>query len=118
MTIDPYSPEEGTSQEYCVLVIDFHNQHMGTHKHRKAELVTGDKEFKQVEGEVKILWIAQFPGTVRGIIRRSRGFATEVNYPGHRPGRDILYTDESSFDANKYEEYDTREWKPSLVRPR
>jgi predicted nucleic acid-binding protein len=25
---------------------------------RKAELVTGDKEFKQVEGEVKILWIA------------------------------------------------------------
>lgn len=27
-------------------------------KLRKAELVTGDKEFKQVEGEVKILWIA------------------------------------------------------------
>ncbi len=26
-------------------------------KLRKAELVTGDKEFKQVEGEVKILWI-------------------------------------------------------------
>jgi len=26
-------------------------------KWRKAELVTGDKEFKQVEGEVKILWI-------------------------------------------------------------
>ena len=25
---------------------------------RKAELVTGDKEFNQVEGEVKILWIA------------------------------------------------------------
>ncbi len=25
---------------------------------RKAELVTGDKEFKQVEGEVRILWIA------------------------------------------------------------
>jgi predicted nucleic acid-binding protein len=25
---------------------------------RKAELVTGDKEFKQVESEVKILWIA------------------------------------------------------------
>lgn len=24
---------------------------------RKAELVTGDKEFSQVEGEVKILWI-------------------------------------------------------------
>jgi predicted nucleic acid-binding protein len=27
-------------------------------KLRKAELVTGDKEFKQVEGDVKILWIA------------------------------------------------------------
>jgi predicted nucleic acid-binding protein len=27
-------------------------------KLRKAELVTGDKEFKQVEQEVKILWIA------------------------------------------------------------
>ena len=27
-------------------------------KLRKAELVTGDKEFKQVEGEVKVLWIA------------------------------------------------------------
>jgi len=26
-------------------------------KLRKAELVTGDEEFKQVEGEVKILWI-------------------------------------------------------------
>jgi ribonuclease VapC len=26
-------------------------------KERKAELVTGDKEFKQVEGEVKVLWI-------------------------------------------------------------
>jgi len=26
-------------------------------KLRKAELVTGDKEFKQVEGQVKILWI-------------------------------------------------------------
>ncbi|MCH8266538.1 MAG: type II toxin-antitoxin system VapC family toxin [Acidobacteria bacterium] len=26
-------------------------------KSRKAALVTGDKEFKQVEGEVKILWI-------------------------------------------------------------
>ncbi len=25
---------------------------------RKAELVTGDKEFSQVEGEVKVLWIA------------------------------------------------------------
>ena len=25
---------------------------------RKAELVTGDKEFNQVKGEVKILWIA------------------------------------------------------------
>jgi predicted nucleic acid-binding protein len=24
---------------------------------RKAELVTGDKEFRQVEGDVKILWI-------------------------------------------------------------
>ncbi len=27
-------------------------------KLKKAELVTGDKEFKQVEGEVKILWIS------------------------------------------------------------
>jgi len=27
-------------------------------KLRKAELVTGDEEFKQVEGEVKMLWIA------------------------------------------------------------
>ncbi len=26
-------------------------------KLRKAELVTGDKDFKQIEGEVKILWI-------------------------------------------------------------
>lgn len=26
-------------------------------KLRKAQLVTGDKEFRQVEGEVKILWI-------------------------------------------------------------
>jgi len=26
-------------------------------KLRRAELVTGDKDFKQVEGEVKILWI-------------------------------------------------------------
>jgi predicted nucleic acid-binding protein len=26
-------------------------------KLRKAELVTGDKEFKQVEGDVKVLWI-------------------------------------------------------------
>lgn len=26
-------------------------------KLRKAELVTGDKEFRQVDGEVKILWI-------------------------------------------------------------
>lgn len=26
-------------------------------KQRKAELVTGDKEFKEVEGEVKILWL-------------------------------------------------------------
>ena len=26
-------------------------------KLRKAELVTGDREFKQIEGEVKILWI-------------------------------------------------------------
>ena len=26
-------------------------------KQRKAELVTGDKEFRQVEGEVKILWL-------------------------------------------------------------
>jgi len=26
-------------------------------KLRKAELVTGDEEFKQVEGEIKILWI-------------------------------------------------------------
>ena len=29
----------------------------GLAKLRKAELVTGDKEFKQVEGDVKILWI-------------------------------------------------------------
>lgn len=27
-------------------------------KHRHVELVTGDKEFKQVEGDVKISWIA------------------------------------------------------------
>jgi len=27
-------------------------------KLRKAELVTGDKEFKQAEGDVKILWMA------------------------------------------------------------
>ncbi|MDE2060557.1 MAG: type II toxin-antitoxin system VapC family toxin [candidate division NC10 bacterium] len=27
-------------------------------KARKAELVTGDKEFRQVDGEVKILWIS------------------------------------------------------------
>jgi len=26
-------------------------------KLRKAELVTGDQDFRQVEGEVKILWI-------------------------------------------------------------
>jgi predicted nucleic acid-binding protein len=26
-------------------------------KHRRVELVTGDKEFRQFEGEVKILWI-------------------------------------------------------------
>jgi predicted nucleic acid-binding protein len=26
-------------------------------KHRRVELVTGDKEFKQVEGEVKLLWM-------------------------------------------------------------
>ncbi len=26
-------------------------------KHRRVELVTGDKEFKQVEAEVRILWI-------------------------------------------------------------
>jgi ribonuclease VapC len=26
-------------------------------KHRRVELVTGDKEFKQVEGQVKILWL-------------------------------------------------------------
>jgi ribonuclease VapC len=26
-------------------------------KLRKAELVTGDKEFKQIEGDVKLLWI-------------------------------------------------------------
>ncbi|OGQ80062.1 MAG: hypothetical protein A3F90_06080 [Deltaproteobacteria bacterium RIFCSPLOWO2_12_FULL_60_19] len=26
-------------------------------KQKKAELVTGDKEFKQVEGEVKLLWL-------------------------------------------------------------
>jgi predicted nucleic acid-binding protein len=27
-------------------------------KLKKAELVTGDKEFRQVEGELKILWLA------------------------------------------------------------
>jgi predicted nucleic acid-binding protein len=27
-------------------------------KHRRVELVTGDKEFRQVEGEVKILWMS------------------------------------------------------------
>lgn len=26
-------------------------------KHRRIELVTGDKEFKQVESEVKVLWL-------------------------------------------------------------
>lgn len=26
-------------------------------KHRRVELVTGDKEFRQVEGEVKVLWL-------------------------------------------------------------
>ena len=26
-------------------------------KHRRVELVTGDKEFKQVEAEIRILWI-------------------------------------------------------------
>jgi predicted nucleic acid-binding protein len=26
-------------------------------KYRRIELVTGDKEFKQVEGEVKVLWL-------------------------------------------------------------
>jgi predicted nucleic acid-binding protein len=26
-------------------------------KHRRVELVTGDKEFKQVEGDVRILWL-------------------------------------------------------------
>jgi predicted nucleic acid-binding protein len=26
-------------------------------KHRRIELVTGDKEFKQIEGEVKVLWL-------------------------------------------------------------
>lgn len=26
-------------------------------KSRKAELVTGDKEFKQVEGDAKVVWI-------------------------------------------------------------
>ncbi len=26
-------------------------------KMKKAELITGDKEFKEVEGEIKILWI-------------------------------------------------------------
>ncbi len=26
-------------------------------KHRRVELVTGDKEFKQIEGEVKVLWL-------------------------------------------------------------
>jgi hypothetical protein len=31
---------------------------------------------------------------------------------------EILYTDENSFDPNKYEEYKTREWKRSPVRQR
>ncbi len=26
-------------------------------KSKKAEVVTGDKEFRQVEGEVKVLWV-------------------------------------------------------------
>jgi ribonuclease VapC len=26
-------------------------------KHRRVELVTGDKEFKQVEGEIKVAWL-------------------------------------------------------------
>lgn len=26
-------------------------------KHRRVELVTGDKEFKQVDGDIKVLWI-------------------------------------------------------------
>jgi predicted nucleic acid-binding protein len=26
-------------------------------KHRRVELITGDNEFKQVEGEIKILWM-------------------------------------------------------------
>ena len=26
-------------------------------KHRRVELITGDKEFRQVEGEVKVLWL-------------------------------------------------------------
>ena len=26
-------------------------------KHKKAELITGDLEFKQVEGEIKIVWL-------------------------------------------------------------
>jgi len=26
-------------------------------RQRKAELVTGDRDFRQVEGEVKILWL-------------------------------------------------------------
>ncbi len=26
-------------------------------KHRRVELVTGDKEFKQVEGEIKVTWL-------------------------------------------------------------
>jgi len=31
-------------------------------KLRRAELVTGDPDFKQVEGEVKILWIGWASG--------------------------------------------------------
>lgn len=28
-------------------------------KHEKAELITGDNEFKQVENEMKIIWLDQ-----------------------------------------------------------
>ena len=31
---------------------------------------------------------------------------------------DYLYTDENGFDPNKYEEYNTREWKRTLIMKR
>ncbi len=35
----------------------------------------------------------------------------------HNQG-DLLYPDENSFDPNKYEEYNTREWKRTPIRER